>query len=56
MSNLLDKIIIGNDDLHTSGFSFLGTIFAEFYGDFLHAFQHAPGWKYIKGSDITKTY
>ena len=41
---VLERVIIGNGDLYTGGFSCLGCIFTAYYGGFLQVFQYAFGW------------
>ena len=54
ISAALDRVIVGNGDLHAGGFSCLGCIFTLYYGGFLQVFQYAFGWKRVNGLDIAK--
>ena len=56
LSKALERVVIGNGDLHAGGFSCLGTIFSAYYGGFLQVFQYALGWKRINGLDIAKSF
>ena len=56
LSAALERVVIGNGDLHAGGFSCLGTIFTAYYGGFLQVFQYAMGWKRINGLDIAKSF
>ena len=56
ISAALERVIIGNGDLHAGCFSCLGCIFTVYYGRFLQVFQYAFGWKRINGLDIAKSF
>lgn len=56
MAKALERVVIGNRDLHAGGFSCLGTIFSAYYSVFLQVFQYTMGWKIINGLDIAKSF
>ena len=56
LSKVLERVVIGNSDLHAGGFSCLGTVFTACYGGFLQVFQYTMGWKRINVLDIDKSF
>ena len=56
LSAALERVVIGNGDLHAGGLSCLGTIFAAHYRDFLNVLQYAIEWNRLNGLDISNHF
>ena len=54
--NMLGQVIHITGDLHGGWFHFLSAIYCLFYGSFIQHFQILLGWKWIRGTNVTKCY